>query len=129
MSAFSRYRLAKARRPLLTLHRALIEASIREHERAHGRVEGANRLELVRAHSDFAWLRPISTLIVRIDEALEDDSVSAVDALVSETERLLSPAERGDELGRRYVAMLQADPDTVLAHAELRRAVERSAMN
>jgi hypothetical protein len=129
MTTFTRSRLVEVRRPLLELHRVLIAASFIDHERSHGRAEGAqDRLDLVLEHPAFAWLKPISTLIVQIDEALENDE-TALDPLLAETERLLAPADRDDELGRRYVEVLQHHPDAVLAHAELRRAVERGTMN
>ncbi|MGZ3416988.1 MAG: hypothetical protein ACXWUG_06280 [Polyangiales bacterium] len=129
MSAFTRSRLVEVRRPLLELHRVLIAASLIDHERSHGRVEAAqDRLDLVIEHPAFAWLKPISQLIVQIDEALDEGEI-ALDPLLEETTRLLAPADRDDELGRRYVEVLQAHPDVVLAHAELRRAVEKGTMN
>lgn len=128
MSTFSRTRLVDVRKPLLQLHRALIEATLVDHERRHGRVEGTNRIDLVQTHPAFAWLRPISHLVMRIDEALEEPS-APVEPLLAETERLLAPADRDDELGRKYVEVLQSHPDAVLAHAALRRAVERGVMN
>jgi len=128
MSTFSRNRLVEVRNPLLALHRALVEASLVDHERLHGRVEGTNRIDLLQTHPAFAWLRPISQLVVRIDEALEEEG-AALDPLLAETAGLLAPAERDDELGRKYVEVLQAHPDAVLAHAALRRAVERGTMN
>jgi hypothetical protein len=124
MSTFSRSRLVDVRKPLLALHRALIEAALLDHEREHGRVEGSNRVELLQSHPSFAWLRPISQLVLRIDEALEEEG-APLDPLLAETAALLAPAERDDELGRRYVAVLQEHPDAVLAHAVLRHAVER----
>lgn len=99
-----------------------------DHERRHGRVEGTNRIDLVRTHPAFAWLRPISELVMRVDEALEEET-APIEPLLVEAARLLAPAERGDELGRKYVEVLQSHPDAVLAHAELRRAVERGLMN
>lgn len=128
MSTTTRTRLVEVRRPLLALHRALIEASLIDHERRHGRVELSNRIELVQTHPAFTWLRPIFSLLLRIDQALDDES-TAVDSLLAETERLLSPADRGDELGRKYVEVLQEYPDAVLAHGALRRAVERGKSN
>ena len=137
MSTFSRTRLVEVRNPLLALHRALVEASLLDHERLHGRVEGTNRIDLLQSHPEFAWLRPISQLVVRIDEALDavragqplEEEGVALDPLLAETAQLLAPAERDDELGRKYVEVLQQHPDAVLAHAALRHAVERGTMN
>jgi hypothetical protein len=127
--SFTRSRLVEVRSPVLALHRALIHASLVDHERLHGRAEGAqSRLDLVIEHPAFAWLRPISQLIVRIDEAL-DEGDQPLDPLLAEAQKLLAPAEREDDFGRRYVEVLQAHPDAVMAHADLRRAIERGTMN
>jgi hypothetical protein len=128
---FPRTRLAEMRKPLMHLHRALVEASFLEYEREHGRLTSQERLDLLLDHPAFVWLRAISELIVRVDEVLEDASVlgGVVDRVVKQVERLLAPADRDDELGRRHVELLQAHPDVVLAHAALRRAVERGLMN
>jgi hypothetical protein len=90
MSTYTRTRLAEVRRPLLQLHRALIEASLVDHERRHRRVEGTNRIDLVRTNPAFAWLRPISELVMRIDEAL-DDEAAALEPLLAETARRSRP--------------------------------------
>ena len=58
-----------------------------------------------------------------------DKVLEALRASLKETERLLAPADRDDELGKRYVEVLQQHPDVVLAHASLRRAFEKGTMN
>jgi hypothetical protein len=56
----------------LALHRALLDAQRITHEREHGKVTSGAFLELVIGAPEFAWLRPLTALIVGIDEALEE---------------------------------------------------------
>jgi hypothetical protein len=65
-------RLDTVRHELLALHRALLDAQRVVHERAHGKVTSGAFLELVIGGPEFAWLRPLTALIVSIDEALEE---------------------------------------------------------
>jgi hypothetical protein len=69
-----RDRLAALRLPLLDLHKRLLDAERRMYELAHGRVSAGELLNLALQDPQFAWLHPISELIVRIDEliALDD---------------------------------------------------------
>jgi hypothetical protein len=72
----------------------------------------------------FAWLRPISQLIVAIDETLDAEEAltgDSVDAVMNQSVFLLVPAKNGGEFGQRYVAALQRDPRVVLAHAKVSR--------
>lgn len=65
-------RLETVRHELLSLHRALIDAQRAAHERDHGKVTAAAFLELVIGAPEFAWLRPMTALIVAIDEAIDE---------------------------------------------------------
>jgi hypothetical protein len=55
---------------LLRLHRALLDAERVEHERVHGPITPAAFLQLLIADPRFAWLRPLSEIIVGLDEAV-----------------------------------------------------------
>jgi hypothetical protein len=65
-------RLETVRHELLTLHRALLDAQRIAHEREHGKVTAGAFLELVIGAPEFAWLRPLTALIVGIDEAIDE---------------------------------------------------------
>lgn len=116
----TRARLGEVRRALLRLHRALLESERRSYERGRGSVGGSGEfLQLVINDPWFAWLRPVSELIVRVDELLEPaQEGTESDALgaLGQAAALVRPA-RGGEFGRRYAAALQESPDVVLAHA------------
>ena len=116
-------RLRDLSRSLLKLHKALLETERVVYERVHGRVTSGELLQLVLNHEQFVWLRPISELIVLIDELLDaDEPVTAGDAeaLLARARTLLRPLETGSEFERRYHAALQQEPAVVLAHGEVR---------
>src|SRR5579872_5846827 len=92
-------RLELMRGPLLHLHKALVESERVEYERIIGRITSPNHfLQLLTNDPWFAWLSPLSQLIVSVDEALEGKnplSVEGANALVQQTSRLLQPSENG----------------------------------
>jgi glyoxalase/bleomycin resistance protein/dioxygenase superfamily protein len=128
MSETSRNRLRDLRVRLLTLHKALLEDAKTAYEMDRGRIgSSANLLQLVINDPWFAWLHPLSEVVVRIDETIEPDSpATEADgaALVEQVERLLAPAENGEAFARRYFEALQRQPSVVLAHADVRRVLK-----
>ena len=124
----SRAHLASLRVPLLDLHRALLETERRLYEQAHGRVTPGELLNLVLKHQQFAWLHPLSQLIVKIDELLAEDDplpAPALASVVGEVRALLTPAESGSYLEQRYDRALQNDPAVVLAHRAVMQVLMR----
>ena len=119
--------LLDLRHSLLDLHKKLIESERAVYEANIGRIESPHHFFQLLTHDPwFAWLRPVSQLIVAIDEALyaQESLTSAnVDALINESVFLLIPAKSGGEFGERYMAALQRDPQVVLAHAQVAKRI------
>src|SRR3954469_8581452 len=97
MSPATAERLREIRLRLLDLHKALLDDSRAAYELDRGRIpSNATLLQLVINDPWFAWLRPLSELVVRIDVMLLPDA-GATEAdgasLLEHVERLLSPAE------------------------------------
>jgi len=116
-------RLQKLRDALLNLHKALLDSERVSYEQTIGAIASPNHfLQLLTSDPWFAWLHPMSLLIVAMDEALDGKeplTMAEVDALVKRTRLLLVATENGD--GAHYFEALQRDPDVVLAHAEVAR--------
>lgn len=74
MTESDRQLLWNLRRALLDLYKTLLEWECAAYERVHGRASGGELLEVLVADPQFAWLRPVSELIVRIDAALEAEA-------------------------------------------------------
>lgn len=118
-----RQHLTELRNALLPLHKSLIDSERIGYEQAVGKIESPNQfLQLLTTDPWFVWLKPMSQLIVALDEVLDgkEPLTSAVaEALVSQTFQLLTPSETGKDFSRQYFEALQRDPDVVLAHAKV----------
>ena len=117
-------------RALLRLHKALLDDERVAYERLHGRIPSNGAfLQLVLNDAWFAWLRPLSQLMVKLDEFSEEKELSTheeVPALLSSVRTLLTPTEEGEGFGRQYHDALQRSPDVVLAHATVKALLMQS---
>lgn len=124
-----RARLRDLRARLLTLHKVLLDDAKAAYEMDRGRVRSnANLLQLVINDPWFAWLHPLSELVVRIDETLQPEAPATEGdgaVLLDQVARLLSPEQAPDEFARRYYEALQRQPAVVVAHAEVRRILKQ----
>ena len=113
--------LAELRLRLLELHKTLIDWQRADYERVHGRLQTTQLMHVMFNDQEFAWLRSMSGLIVRIDESLEakqPEVVSETGPLVAQARELIAP-EAGTPYAQRYFAAMQEVPDVVLAHRDL----------
>jgi hypothetical protein len=111
---------------LLPLHRALIDAARDEYAASVAPVAGPTHLlQLLNEDAFFAWLKPMTALIVDIDEMSRVDfDRAALDAIVKRVRSVFS-AEAGEEFQRRYLPLLQRDVDVAIAHAAIRQILAR----
>src|SRR3954463_7686811 len=130
MTDSERQLLKDLRHALLQLHKSLLEWERTAYERQHGRTSPGELLNIVMNDPQFAWLHPVSELIVRIDESLEiaalDGPEVDVDAIVAQVRTLVTPVPAGPYAGR-YHAALQEHPDAVLAHGGVTTVLKRAA--
>ena len=124
-----RKRLEEARHALLALHKALVDSERVTYEKTVGAIRSPNHfLQLLTTDPWFAWLQPLSQLIVSMDETLdarEPLTAAVVDAAVKEASGLLAPSEIGEGFAHHYFDALQRDPDVVLTHAEVTKLLGR----
>ena len=114
--------LTDLRHALLQLHKTLLDWERGAYERIHGRVSGNALLQAIMNDPQFAWLHPMSQLIVTIDETLEHeapDRPADVSGILAQTRQLVSPDEAGSGYAKRYDAALQDSPDAVFAHRDV----------
>ena len=109
--------LREVSKALIPLHRRLIDVAKDDYHFAFGPVgTSAQLIDLVRSDPFFAWLQPVTSLIVDIDEMARTDFEPAAAAGI---------AARVEDLfvSERYVALLQRDVEVAMGHAALRKAL------
>jgi hypothetical protein len=114
--------LKALRQALLRLHKTLLDWERAAYERVHGRQSSNALLEALLKDPQFAWLRPISQLVVRIDEMLDDDiqpGENDLEVVLANVRDLTSPNETGPPYEQRYFTALQQNPDAVFAHRDV----------
>jgi len=112
---------------LLHLHKVLLDSERAVYDTSVGPIHSPNHFfQLLTGDPWFAWLRPISQLIVAIDESLDEKEPlnhANIDASMSQSVFLLIPAKSEGEFGARYVAAPQRDPRVILAHARVAQRI------
>ena len=123
-------RWKKLSQALMGLHHALIQRARGDYERERGPVGGPTQLlRLLTSDAYFAWLRPLSELIVNIDEAAEFDEAARekVSAAVrSSVEQLIAAPGANPlsgEFTRQYWPMVLADPEITMVHAGVKQEI------
>ncbi|MEK7726584.1 MAG: hypothetical protein AAB311_05335 [Nitrospirota bacterium] len=120
-----RQTLTDVRHGLLGLHKALIVAEQLTFERIYGRVDSTGQLlQLVMNDPWFTWLHPLSNVVVRIDEMLDEEcnlTLEDVAQILTEVRGMIRPSELGDGFERSYYEALQRAPDVVMAHCEMKK--------
>src|SRR6185503_3516081 len=90
-------RLQQLRHVLLALHKALVDSERVSYEKTIGTIPSPNQFLHLLTHDPwFAWLHPLSQLIVTMDEALDEKeplTIADVDALMNQTRLLLVASE------------------------------------
>ena len=116
-----RRHLQHLREALFHLHKTLVDSERVSYEQNIGTITSPNHfLQLLTSDPWFAWLQPLSRLIVTMDEALdakEPLTAPAAQTLVRQTSQMLAAKEAGQGFARHYFDALQRDPNVVMAHA------------
>jgi len=109
---------------LREVHRTLVQAVRVAYEREIGPAGGPGQmLRLLTEHPYFAWLHPMSELIVDLDSLLAQEILPAgtVAGVRQEVDRLTRAG--GSPFWDKYAPLLQSDTDVVMSHGRLRRAI------
>lgn len=129
MADLLKERLEEVRLALLALHKTLVDAERISYEQTVGAIQSPNHfLQLLTQDPWFAWLQPLSQLIVSLDvleEAEEPLTGATVDMAIKEARLLLTPSEIGEGFSRHYFDALQSDAEVVIAHADVMKLFAR----
>jgi len=117
--------LRDLRKHLLPLHRALIDLAGAEYSASVAPLSGPGHLlQLLQEDPFFAWLKPLTSLIVEIDSMTSTDfERSDVDAVAERVERLFGAMDA--EFSAKYLPALQRDVDVAIHHAGVRQVLPR----
>ncbi|MCC6673636.1 MAG: hypothetical protein IT339_00455 [Thermomicrobiales bacterium] len=125
-SAGDRTRLFKVREALLDLHKALLNVERRRYEQNVGPVPNEfTFFRLASSDPSFAWIGPLTTLIVQIDEQVaskEPITAGAVDGLYRETRSVIASATE-TSFKLEYNRLLQESPELVMKHSAVMQAL------
>ena len=123
MTTELKQRLEEVRQALLALHKTLVDSERVTYEQTVGAIRSPNQfLQLLTTDPWFAWLQPLSQLIVSMDEALDSKeplTAEIVDASIKGANQLLVASETGEGFSHHYFDALQRDPNVVIAHADV----------
>lgn len=127
-----RKRLDEVSHALRPLHKTLVDLVRAAYEKRNGHVGGPVQLfHLLTQDPFFAWLHPMSALMAEIDELYDQkepiapDDVAAVRSTLEELVGDRGQEPSPDSFVSRYLEILQYSPDVVMAHARLRKALDR----
>ena len=113
--------LSEVRRPLLSLHKSILDHERAAYEKEFGTVTPAAFLQVLINGSGFRWLSPLSTVIANVDETLDDKEATDADrtAAVEAVTGLFSPEQPGNAFLPRYLPLLQASPVILHEHGKV----------
>lgn len=126
-----RQQLREVRRGFFRLHKTLIDAERAAFENTKGRLSNGQFLQALIQNPSFAWLRPFSSLLVEIDEALAAKkplSEPSARAYIEQVRALVAPVE-GEDASNRYEHVRQRDPNVLVAHVELAAHIGAASQN
>jgi hypothetical protein len=113
--------LADMRRPLLDLHKTLVDAEREDYERSRGRMQDGEFLKALIDDPAFAWLGALTALIVRLEEL---EPAELPKEYIAEIRRLLKPDPAGSAFQKKYEDLLQRRPEALVAHGAVMRALQ-----
>ncbi|BCZ79584.1 hypothetical protein [Paraburkholderia terrae] len=113
--------LGEIRKPLLVLHKAILDHERALYEKEFGPVTPAAFLQVLINGSGFRWLNPLSVMIANVDEILDDDEATSADRFgaVESVVGLFSEDLPGNIFLPRYRQILQNSPDILHAHGQI----------
>jgi hypothetical protein len=124
-----RQQLIDIRNQLLKLHKALLDSERGEYEKIHGRIESPGAfLQLLLGDSWFSWLKPMTDLVVQIDETLSARDLADQDdfrRLISQAQELLDP-EIENGFFASYNGVVNRDVDVAFLHVQVVSRIRKS---
>jgi len=126
-----RRELIGIRNQLLQVHKAVIDAERVTYERRHGRIPSPGAfLQIVLADQWFAWLKPMTSLVVEIDETLAARDLADQDdyrRLIARARTLVDPEIVENGFFEHYNGVVSRDVDVAFHHVQLVSRIRKSS--
>jgi hypothetical protein len=121
--------LVDVRKPLLALHKAILEHERAQYESEAGAVTPATFLQALINNPAFRWLAPLSTVIANVDEMLDAEDASAQERIgaAQGVLALFSAEQPGNAFLARYRQLLQASPEVLHEHGRVAQVLRQIA--
>jgi hypothetical protein len=121
--------LTDVRKPLLALHKSILDHERASYEKEFGPTTPAAFLQVLINGSAYRWISPLSTVIANVDETLDDADASAEDriAAAQAVVGLFSPGEPASAFLERYLPMLQASPVVLHEHGRVAQILQAAS--
>ncbi len=121
--------LNEIRKPLLALHKAILDHERVSYEKEVGPITPAAFLQALINGEGFRWITPLSTVIANVDETLDDDDATSEEriASVQGVVGLFSQERPDNAFLTPYGQLLQTSPAVLHEHgrvAQLLRQIE-----
>ena len=118
--------LRETSKTLLPMHRAMIDAAKDEYSFGIAPIESPTHLlQLIQGDAFFEWLKPITALIVEIDEMVRRDFTTADAIAIADRLDGLFGLKADPSFSERYVPLLQSEIDITVGHAAIRKLIAR----
>ncbi|HEV3422585.1 MAG TPA: hypothetical protein VG105_02160 [Paraburkholderia sp.] len=113
--------LSEVRRPLLALHKSILDHERVLYEKEFGPVTPAAFLQVLINGSGFRWITPLSTVIANVDETLDDKKATDVERIgaVEAVMGLFSTELPNNAFLPRYLPLLQENPAILHEHGRV----------
>lgn len=115
-----RQQLIDIRNQLLKLHKAVLDSERRVYEKSHGRIESPGAfLQLLLGDPWFSWLKPMTDLVVQIDETLSARDLADQDdfrRLIAQAQELIDPEVDENGFFEYYNNVVSRDVDVAFLH-------------
>ncbi len=125
-----RQQLIDIRNQLLKLHKALLDSERGVYEKSHGRIESPGAfLQLLLGDSWFSWLKPMTDLVVQIDETLSARDLADQDdfrRLIVRAQELLDPEVPENGFFEHYNGVVNRDVDVAFLHVQVVGLIRKS---
>lgn len=120
--------LSEIRRPLLALHKSILDHERAAYEKKAGALSPAAFLQQLIGGTEFRWISPLSTAIANIDELLEDEKVTADEKIAGAQSIVgLFESDTPDNAFRtRYLPLLQESPAILHQHGQVAQLLRSS---